>query len=118
MNVNNTYPPGNVTSTAVNSGPAVGLAVFFTLVVIVAGVMVYKYRGKIRNMLPLGHRESQMKEDHTETPQTDSHMYTSMTREPSVRQTPIYENLATRRTSYKSPEVNQSSIFLQVTRWT
>ncbi|KAM7379125.1 hypothetical protein PAMP_004697 [Pampus punctatissimus] len=108
MNVNNTYARENDTSTSGNTGFAVGLSLFFLLLVIVAGVMVYKYRSKIRNMLQFGHRESQMKEDHTETPQTDSHMYTSMIREPSVRQTPIYENLTTRRTSYKSPEVNQS----------
>lgn len=106
MSANNTCVPGDgpCPTSGSSAGLAAGLACFFLLLVIIAAVIMYKYHSKIRNMLQLGHRESQTKEDYTETPQTDPHTYTSMIREQPVGQNPIYENL---NTSNKRPEVNQ-----------
>lgn len=73
-------------------GLAVGLTLFFLILAIVVGVIVYKYHSKMRNMLESLQTRSQKKEDYTETPQDDSHHYTSMIREQPAGQTPIYEN--------------------------
>eukprot|EP00064_Thunnus_orientalis_P003744 superscaffoldBa00000318_g3755 len=111
MSVNNTCISGNSTYACPGrNSSSVGLAVgltFFFLLLIVAAVIVYKYHSTIRNMLQFGHRESQVKEDCIETPQNNPHVYTSMIREQSVGQTPIYENLST-QTGYKGPKVSQS----------
>lgn len=75
---------------------------------ITAGVIMYKYQGKIRNMLHFGHTRSQKKEDFTETTQADSHQYDRMMIEQSTAQSPIYENLTTQTTGYNRRSVNQS----------
>lgn len=112
MIVNNTCVPGNGTSTCAASGSSAGLAagltIFFLLLVIVAGVIVYKYHRQNRSVLQFGQRRSQKKEDHTETPQAVSHEYIGVSREQSIGQTPIYENLATQTTKYNRHAVNQS----------
>ncbi len=111
MPSNDTFVPGNVTSTPLtpssHAGLIVGPTLFFLLLFIVAGVIVYKYRNKIRNMLQSGHR-SQKKEDYTETPVADSHDYTTLSREQSIGQTPIYENLNSRAPAHNRHAVNQS----------
>ncbi|GAA6228571.1 uncharacterized protein LOC116699576 [Lates japonicus] len=97
-------------STYSSAGLAVGLTISFLLVGIVAGVIVYKYRNKIRSRLLSGRRESQKKEDYSETAQAESHEYTSAIREQSSGHTPIYENLTTRNTGYDRPAGNQSRL--------
>lgn len=100
MTANTTSVPGNATAAhpapGSPAGLAVGLTIFFLLLVIVAGVLMYKYHSTIRSMLQSGQRGSIKKEDYTDAPQDDSQHYTSMIREQSTGQTPIYENLTTR----------------------
>lgn len=104
---NTTCVIGNVTCSTTGSpaGLAVGLTLFFLLLVIVVGVIVYKYHSKMRNTLQFVQSRSQKKQDSTETPQDDSHHYTSMITEQPTGQTPIYENLTT--TGRNRPSVNQ-----------
>lgn len=113
MIVNNTCVPGNGTDACPGPGSSAGLAVgltfFFLLLVIVATVMAYKYRGEIRNIWSqFEQRRSQGKEDYTQTPQASSHEYTSMITDQSAGQTPIYENLATQTTGYNRRSVQQN----------
>ncbi|KAI9541945.1 hypothetical protein NQZ68_025079 [Dissostichus eleginoides] len=95
------------------AGLAVGLTLFFLLVVIIAGVIVYKFN-KMRDMLQLGKKRRQKKEDFAETPQDDSHQYTSTIHQStsmidqSAGQNPIYENLTTQTTRNNRPEVEQN----------
>lgn len=110
MTSNNTCVPGNGTNPCPMDpsspvGLAVGLTFFFLLLVIGAGVIVYKYHSKMRNMLQFEQRRSQKKKDFTETQQGDPHLYTSMIRDQPAGQTPIYENLTTRT---NRPAVNKS----------
>lgn len=112
MVVSNTCVSGNDTITCVESGSPVGLAVgltlFFLLLVIIACIIVYKYCGKTRMLMQLGQSRSQKNEDFTETPQAAPHQYTSMSREQSTGQIPIYENLTAQTAKYKRHAVNQS----------
>ncbi|KAM9845499.1 uncharacterized protein ACBR49_012232 [Aulostomus maculatus] len=105
MSVNDTWIPGNVTTTPEGSGSsaglAVGLAVLFLLLLIVAGVIIYKFHSKFRGLVQLGRRKGPTKEEYIETPQPDAHQYLS--REPSVPQTPIYENLTAQRSDLNRP---------------
>ncbi|KAK5919320.1 hypothetical protein CgunFtcFv8_023223 [Champsocephalus gunnari] len=106
--------PSMITNTTENptlvsnptAGLAVGLTLFFLLMVIIAGVIVYKFN-KVRDMLQLGKKRRQKKEDFAETPQDDSHQYTSRIHE-STEQNPIYENLTTQTTRNNRPEVEQN----------
>ncbi|KAK5888801.1 hypothetical protein CesoFtcFv8_014859 [Champsocephalus esox] len=106
--------PSMITNTTENptlvsnptAGLAVGLTLFFLLMVIIAGVIVYKFN-KVRDMLQLGKKRRQKKEDFAETPQDDSHQSTSMIHE-STEQNPIYENLTTQTTRNNRPEVEQN----------
>lgn len=113
MSVNSTTIAPSIRANSTNtsngsySGLAVGLTFFFLLLVIVPGVIVYKYHSKIRNMVQFGQRQSQKKEDYSEATQDDSHRYASMYTEQSTAHTPIYENL-TRTTGYNSPAKSQS----------
>lgn len=90
-----------------SAGLAVGLILFVLLLVIVSGVLVFRYRRPIMNILPFRHRRSQKKEDCTETPEADSHQYIDLSREQSTAQAPIYENLSTTR--YNKSTVKQSA---------
>ncbi|KAL3054933.1 hypothetical protein OYC64_017789 [Pagothenia borchgrevinki] len=118
MIMNTTEIPTFVSSST--AGLAVGLTLFFLLVVIIAGVIVYKYN-KVRDMLHLGKKRRQKKEDFAETPQDDSHQYTSRIHQStsmihqstsmihqSTEQNPIYENLTTQTTRNNRPEVEQN----------
>ncbi|KAI3375092.1 hypothetical protein L3Q82_021605 [Scortum barcoo] len=110
MIVDNTCIPGNGTAecSAPSSsvGLAVGLTLFFLLLVIVAAVMVYKYHSEIRNIwLQFEHRRGQKTEDDMETPQANSHEYTSTITEQTTGQVPIYENLTTQSGGYNRPQV-------------
>ncbi|CAK6952349.1 hypothetical protein EPR50_G00125130 [Scomber scombrus] len=110
MSGNITCIPGNGTSCLTHSsstGSAVGLTFLFLVLAIVIGLIVYKYNSQIRNMLQCGHRETQVKEDYIETPPADSHVYTTMIRDQSDGQVPIYENLSTRTTGHKRPVGNK-----------
>lgn len=111
MNINSTTVAPATISTIPSPGSstplAVGLTLFFLLLLIVTGVIVYKYHSKIRNVVQFGLRRSQKNEDYSEAEQDDSQRYASMYTEQSVAQTPIYENL-NRTTGYNSPDINQS----------
>lgn len=104
---NTTRVPGNDTATppppGSSTGLAVGLTLFFLLLVIVVGLIVYKYHGTIRSMLQFGHRGSLKKEDYSVTPQADPHQYTNRIREQPRGQAPIYENLT------RKPDQTQTS---------
>lgn len=125
MIVNDTCVLGNDTSSCRASGSppglAAGLTVFFLLLVIIAGVIIYKYHREIRNVLQIGHRRSRKKEDYTETPEPTAHQYVSMSREQSTGQTPIYENLTTRTSGHnrrtekqsRSPGLPEEDLYLQ-----
>lgn len=112
MIINNTCVQGNDTVPCVSSGSpaglAAGLTLFFLLLAIVVGIMVYKYHGKIRRMMQFGQSRSQKNEDYTETPQAVCHQYTSVSREQSLGQNPIYENLSAQPAEYNRHAVNQS----------
>lgn len=97
---------GNVDMPSFSAGLAVGLTLFVLLLVIVSGVLMFRYHRQIMNILPFRHRRSQKKEDCTETPEADSHQYTGLSREQSTAQAPIYENLSTTR--YNKSTVKQS----------
>lgn len=105
MNGNSSCATGNTTETCSPADSSVGLAVgltfFFLLLVIIATVIIYKYHPKIMSLRTLGRRESQEKEDCTGSPQAESHHYTSMVREQSVVQTPVYENLTVQAAASK-----------------
>lgn len=88
-------------------GLAVGLTLLFLLLGVSAGLIIYKKRRKLRNMLQLGHGNAQNKDDHTQTPQTDSHQYTCVITTQSEGQTPIYENLSVQVTSRNTTVVHQ-----------
>ncbi|TDH05690.1 hypothetical protein EPR50_G00125130 [Perca flavescens] len=88
-------------------GLAVGLTFFFLLLVIVAGVIVYKYHSQMRNMLQFVQTRSQKNEDYRETSQEDSNQYTDMNREQSTGEAPIYENFTARTTGHNRPAVNK-----------
>lgn len=113
MMVNNTCNPGNGTSecAAPNSsvGLAVGLTLFFLLLVIVAAVMVYKYRSEIRNIWSqFEHQRGQKTENDMETPQANCHEYISTITEQTTEQAPIYENLATQTSGYNRRQEYQN----------
>ncbi|KAF3699179.1 hypothetical protein EXN66_Car014866 [Channa argus] len=99
-NGTNTCGPGSST------GLAVGLPLFF-LVLVIACVIVYRYHRKIRDMIQFRQQRRHKKEDYSETTQGGAHQYSTMHREESVAQTPIYENV-TRTTGYDRPAVIQS----------
>ncbi|KAA8587688.1 uncharacterized protein LOC116699576 [Etheostoma spectabile] len=111
MIIDNTCVPGNDTATCLAPSSPVGLAVgltfFFLLVVIVAGVIVYKYHRKMRNVLQFGQTRSPKNEDYRETSQEDSNHYTNMNRDQSSGEAPIYENLTARTAVHNRPVVNK-----------
>ncbi|CAJ1071811.1 hypothetical protein L3Q82_021605 [Xyrichtys novacula] len=107
MSVNITCVPGNNSTAcrthASSAGLAAGLTVFFLVLVIAACWVIYKFRSKIRNIIPLERRRSVKKEEYIETPQADSHPYTSTATDQPTGQTPIYENLGTRAKKPSKP---------------
>uniref|UniRef100_A0A1A8H7D4 Uncharacterized protein n=1 Tax=Nothobranchius korthausae TaxID=1143690 RepID=A0A1A8H7D4_9TELE len=91
MMVNTTCIHGNATEAchlpSSPAGLAAELSLLFVLIVITAGVVVFKQRHKIRTLFqrrPTGGQKV------CSPPQTEDHQYT---REPSEGQTPIYENM-------------------------
>ncbi|TNN77074.1 hypothetical protein EYF80_012712 [Liparis tanakae] len=112
MIVNYICIPGNDTATCSapsNSitGLAVGLTSLFVLLLIGAGVIVYKYHSKMRSMLQFEQRRSHKKQNDTETPPEGSNQYVSLIREQPTGQNPVYENLPTRKTGYTRPALNK-----------
>lgn len=89
-----------------SAGLAVGLTLFFLLLGIVPGVIVYKCHSKKKKM-QLEQDRSPKKEDNAGATQDVLHPYTSMYRGQSAAQTPIYENL-TRTAGSNRPAVSQS----------
>ncbi|KAM8850332.1 uncharacterized protein AB9W97_021558 [Spinachia spinachia] len=112
MIANITCVPGSDTAScpppsSSRAGLAVGLTVFFLLLLIAAGVIVYKYHSKMRTMFQFGQKRSNKKRDYTETPAEDCPRYLSDQSELSAGQNPIYENLATQTSAHKRPAVNR-----------
>ncbi|XP_017286837.1 protein GAPT [Kryptolebias marmoratus] len=119
MVLNSTCVNGNSTSAcpppSSSVGLAVGLSLFFLLLLIGVGLIVFKYHSKIWTLVQFGQRGSQEKDVCAENPQTEEQHYTSMSREQTVGQTvrqtvgqtPIYENL-TIQTGYKKSAAKQS----------
>lgn len=102
--------PANMTDVQPSSSPglAAGLTLFFLILilVIVAGLIIYKRRSNSRNMLQPPQRSIQKKDPYSETTRDDSHQYSSMYRDQSISQSPVYENLG-RTAGYRRPEVDQ-----------
>ncbi|KAL6104353.1 uncharacterized protein ACO6RY_14100 [Pungitius sinensis] len=110
MSAVNNCVPGNVTASCPapsSPGLAVGLTIFFVLLLIAAGVIVYKYHSKMRSMFQFGQRRSHKKQDYTETPEDSNHYHSGIS-ELSTGQNPIYENLATLTTRHNRPAMNKS----------
>lgn len=110
MYTNGTGGNNTVSDSSSNSSTnlGVGLGVFFLLLAIIVGVIIYKFYGIIANVMPFRQRTAQEKEDHSETPQTDSHEYTGMIQEQSIGQSSIYENLKPQTCGYSMEASNQS----------
>ncbi|KAG8014056.1 hypothetical protein GBF38_016342 [Nibea albiflora] len=111
MTINDSCVAGNSTCSTSGSsvGLAVGLTLFFLLLIIVAGVFAYKYRSRIMDMLQFAHRRSEKNEDYVETPEPDAHQY-SYGEQPTTL-TPIYENLTPQTTTgYNRHSVNKSRL--------
>ena len=110
MAVDSTCVQGNGTDSCLPSssptGLAVGLTLFFVFLVVIAGVIVYKFWSKIRILVQFRQSQSQDKEDSTGTSQPDRQ--STIIREQSMVQTPIYENLTVQTAAYKRPAENQS----------
>ncbi|XP_041848839.1 uncharacterized protein LOC121644738 [Melanotaenia boesemani] len=122
MSMDSDCVPGNGTETCSASGSpaglAVGLTLFFLILMIITGVIFYKYQSKIRTLVQFGQRQSQDKEDHSGTPHVDASQHTSMIIEESTGQMPIYENLASscKRPAAKqtrSPDQSEEDLYLQ-----
>ncbi|KAK5859769.1 hypothetical protein PBY51_021298 [Eleginops maclovinus] len=107
MSTNATGIPPDQSSASTNAGLAVGLTLFFLLVVIVAGVIVYK-RNKVRDILQLVRNRRQKKEEFANTAQDDPDHYTSMIKQSTEQTSSIYENLTTQATRDNMPAAKQS----------
>ena len=82
-------------------GLAVGLSLFFLLLVIIAALALYTQRARLGNMFEPGSR-SVKKEDDNED---NSQRYT-MTRAQSSAQTPIYENFTAQASGQGRTAIN------------
>ncbi|KAM3604483.1 uncharacterized protein V6R79_011740 [Siganus canaliculatus] len=111
MSANDTCGAGDEACAGSASGSpvalAVGLTVFFLLLVTAAAV-VFKYHRKIRSMVPLGPRQNQKKDEHTATAEAASRPYHRG--EQSTAQTPIYENLGAHGAGYGRHGAKQSRL--------
>lgn len=76
-----------------SAGLAVGLSLFFILLVIGVGGVVFKCHKKMRTLVQFEQRGNKEKTVCAEPPQTEDDHYTSMSIEQPEGQTPIYENL-------------------------
>ncbi|CAG5896898.1 unnamed protein product [Menidia menidia] len=114
MVVNSTCVHGNGTNSCLPpsspSGLAVGLTLFFACLVVITGVIVYKFWSKIRILVQ--RRQSQDKEDFSGTPDP-AQQFASPIREQPLGQTPIYENLSVQTAAYKKPAQNQGRSLAQ-----
>lgn len=114
MTVNNTCVTGGEDCSPSGSQVALpaSLTVVFLLLVVIAGIIAYKFRSKLRNRLQFGERRSQTKkeEDCAEAIPVARHQYrpTGMSRDESTGQTPIYENMIAQGAKYNKCRVNQS----------
>lgn len=107
LSANSTVPPVPRDS---STGLAVGLTISLLLVV-GAVALAYKCRSKIMAMLPFGKKREQknVEVDVAEAPQAVSHRYSSLGRQQSVGQQPIYENLTAQPSGYKERPANTVS---------
>lgn len=107
FSANSTVPPVPHDS---YTGLAVGLT-FLLLVVVVAIALVYKCRSKIMTLLQFGKERQQknLEVDVEEVPQAVSPRYSSLDRQQSTGQQPIYENLTAQTSGYKEHPANTIS---------
>lgn len=94
-------------------GLSVGLTLLLLLVVIVVGLVTYKFKSQIRNMVQSrrrGGRDNQKKMDYLETPQDDSQHYIGLIREQPAAHNPIYENLSTQTHGYQRPAAHHGRL--------
>lgn len=106
----NATTPGNGTSTESNvssGGLAAGLTLL--LLAVVGSVIVYKYHREIMAKLQLRKKRRQKTADRAEMPQAVPHQYSSMGRQQSTVQQPIYENLSAQTTAYNKHTVNTAN---------
>lgn len=106
MNETDDYVRGNNTVTFPNSSPNVWPVVFL-LLLIPAGVAVYKYRSKLQRIFQPAHRRNPKKEDRDEASAADSHQYSHLRAQSSSKQAPIYENLTRQKAEGNAARVNQ-----------
>lgn len=94
-----------------STGLAVGLTLFFLLLVAIAVVLAYKYRPEIMTKLQFGQKRQQknLEADGAEVPPPLSERYCSRERQQSVEQQPIYENVTVQTSSYKEGSANAAS---------
>lgn len=115
MTVNSTCVQTNGTDACFapssSAGLAVGLSLFFILLVIGVGGIVFKCHKKMRTLVQSEQRGHNEKTVCTEPPQTEEDHYTRMSSEQPEGQpegqTPIYENL-TIQAGYRGPAAQHS----------
>lgn len=100
---NNTNTDFNVSY----GGLAAGLIIL--LLAVVGAVIAYKYRQEIMTKLQLTKKRRQKTVDSAEMPQAVPHQYSSMGRQQSTVQQPIYENLSAQTTAYNKHTVNTAN---------
>ncbi|KAG7526060.1 hypothetical protein JOB18_036239 [Solea senegalensis] len=93
MNVNGTQENGNNEDHASSLALNIGLPLFFFIFMLVAGVILYKYQDKVRNVMESARSKRQKKKD-------DSHHSTSVASEHSALHIPIYENVTSQKPDY------------------
>lgn len=79
------------------------------LLAVVGSVIVYKYHREIMTKLQLTKKRRQKPADSVETPQAVPHQYSSVGRQQSTVQQPIYENLSAQTTAYNKHTVNTAN---------
>lgn len=107
LNANSTQPPVPHDS---STGLAVGLTLLL-LFVVVAVALAYKWRSKIMTTMQFGKKRQQknLEVDVADVPQAASHRYSSLDRQQSTGQQPIYENLTAQTSGYKEHPANTVS---------
>ncbi|XP_077372499.1 uncharacterized protein LOC144015886 [Festucalex cinctus] len=116
MQLNHTCVNGTACAAPNSStGLAVGLTLFFLMLVAIAVMIVVKFYKNKWSLPLLGQRKSQ-KKDSVVTTQFD-HQYSSMVRTKSTENTPIYENLTSQKSGARSqsrpPYAPTEDLYLQ-----
>lgn len=111
---NKTLFSANSTATPATRESSTGLTVGLTLLllfVVVAVALAFKCRSKIMTTLRFGKKRQQktLEVDVAEGPQVVSHRYSSLDRQQSIGQQPIYENLTAQTGGYKKHPANTVS---------